>query len=388
MRYSFTPEQEKFRRDIRDFLKEELPRHQDLDDARLDEGRVSKEFSGKLAGKGWIGLAWPVEHGGRGLGHIERFIYNEEMVYHQAPLGYHRSAERQMGPSIILNGSGYQKKTYLPRIASAEIGICIGYSEPNSGSDLAGLQTAAVPDGDDYVINGEKIFTSGAHVNEYVWLAARTNADAPKHKGVSVFLVPLDTPGVTVQPLWSMAGTRFNQVYFNDVRVHSRELVGEKDQGWYVVAANLDFERSGIERVTNGQFLFEEVVELAKETRANGRSLYDRPAIKNLLADISVGYAVGRLLAFRVAYLQSQGTVPNQESSMAKVYGTELSQQASQAMMQVLGLYGPLWKPQKWARLAGRVASFHLVEVSTTIRGGTSEIQRNVMATRGLGLPR
>lgn len=387
MRFDFTPAQEMFRRELTEFLDGELA-GMGSDDASSGEEMVSPEFSRKLAQRGWIGLAWPPEYGGQGLGHIERFIYNEEMVYRRAPIGFHQTAERQMGPSIILNGTDYHKQNYLPGIVKGEICMCIGYSEPNAGSDLAGLQTIAVRDGDDYVINGEKIFTSGAHNSQYVWLATRTDPSAPKHRGISVFLVPLDSPGVDVQPLWNMAGGRFNQVFFKDVRVNSREMVGDKDRGWYVVAANLDFERSGIERVTNGLLLFEEVVRYAKATRRNGTSVFAEPVVRNRLADMAVGFTVGRMLSFRVAYLQSKGLVPNHEASMAKFYGTELSQMAALAGVQVLGLYGPLLQSYRGINLASRVAAFYLREVSTTIRGGTSEIQRNIVATRGLGLPR
>ena len=389
MEFRFTPEQEAFRLEIRDFLKRELPPEpEDLSGSGEVGGQVSREFSKKLAAKGWIGLAWPREHGGRGLGYIERFIYNEEMVYHRAPTGFHHTAERQMGPSIIINGSDYQRRTYLPPIAAGEIAFGIGYSEPNAGSDLAGLQTAAVQDGDDYVINGQKIYTSGAHYADYIFLATRTDPNAPKHRGISVFVVPTNAPGLEVQPLWTMAGTRFNQIFFNGVRVNAREMVGERNQGWYVVAANLDFERSGIERVTGNLLLFEDVLRYCRETRRDGRSLMDDPVTRNRLAELAIEFTVGRMLAYRVSWLQSQGRVPNYEASMSKVYGSELTQRVAQAAMQVLGLYGPVQESPRWAKLRARGAFSYLLNVSNTIAGGTSEIQRNVVATRGLGMPR
>jgi len=388
MRFALTPQQERFRQEIRDFLAAELPPEDHSSVAEPEDARVNIGFSKKLAAKGWIGLAWPVEFGGRGLGPIERFIYNEEMVYHRAPLGYHQFAERQMGPSIILNGTDYQKQAYLPRIAAADIGFCIGYTEPNAGSDLANVQTAAIPDGDDYIISGEKLYTSNAHCSTHIWLAARITTGLPKHRGVSVFIVPLDSPGVTIQPIWTMAGSRLNMVTFDHVRVPAREMVGGKDQGWYVVAQNLDFERSGIERIMAGLLLFEELVHYAKETRRSGRALFDDPVLRGRIADIATGYRVGRLLAFRVAWLQSRGTVANAEASMSKAFGADLSQKTAQLGMQVLGMYGPVQDSDQWAPLRSRVAYNYLLTVSDSIRAGTSEIQRNIIATRGLGLPR
>lgn len=388
MRFDFTPEQLAFRQEIRDFLKSELPPESDDDEVEPQDGQVNRAFSKKLADKGWIGLAWPKENGGQGLGYIERFVYNEEMVYQRAPLGYHQTAERQMGPSIILNGSEYQKKKYLTGIAMGEIGICIGYTEPDAGSDLANLKTTAVPDGDDYVINGQKIYTSNAHCNEYCWVAARTNPDVAKHKGISVFLVPMDAPGVEVQPLYTPAGSRYNIVFFNNTRVNARELVGQKDGGWYIVAQNLDFERSGIERVTSSLLLFEEVIQYARATRRGGRPIFDNSVVRNRAADLATGFLAGRMLAFRVSWMQSRKIIPNAEASISKVFGCELTQRASQFAMEVLGMYGQIASSKRWAKLHNRVLQTYLLTVSDTIRGGTSEIQRNVIATRGLGLPR
>ncbi len=389
MHFRFTQEQERFRQEVRDFLKVALVDvARDASDGEPEEAHVSEAFSRSLAEKRWIGLSWPREYGGQALGHIERFIYTEEMTYHQAPMGYHNIAERQMGPSIIVSGNDYQKQTYLPGIAQAEMSMCIGYSEPNAGSDLAGVETTAVRDGDDYIINGQKMFTSGAHRNDYIWLATRTNPEAPKHRGVSVFLVPLNAPGVDVQPLWTMAGSRLNHVFFDNVRVNARELVGEEDRGWYVVAANLDFERSGIERVTANQLLFEEVTRYARTAGSNGHSIIDDPVIGNRIAETAIEYTVGRMLAFRVAWLASRGESPNYEASVSKVFGSELSQRTSQVAMQVLGLYGQVAESAAWAKLQGRVLKHYHLAISDTIRAGSSEVQRNIIATRGLGLPR
>ncbi|MBI2846969.1 MAG: acyl-CoA dehydrogenase family protein, partial [Chloroflexi bacterium] len=343
MDFRFTAEQERFRAEIGDFLKKELtPEMRAEMMAHPEEGSFNKEFSKKLAKKGWIGIAWPKEYGGLGLGYIERLIYNEEMTYRQAPTAYHHTSERQMGPSIILHGTDWQKKEFLPKITQADICFCIGYTEPGAGSDLASLQTRAVEDGDDFVVNGQKIYTSGAHVSDWIWLATRTDTNAPKHKGISILLVDLKSPGITVRPLWTMAGGRFNEVYFDSLRVPKRNLVGEKNRGWYVLMANLDFERSGIERVTENLLVLQELVRYVNETKRNGRPLAQNPLVRQRLAELAIEFQAGRMLSYRVAWLQSKGVVPNYEASMAKAFGSELGQRVAHVGMQILGLYGQL----------------------------------------------
>ncbi|MCS7207854.1 MAG: acyl-CoA dehydrogenase family protein [Dehalococcoidia bacterium] len=389
MDFRFTPQQEAFRQEIRSWLAQELtPEMRQQYVAAGGEG-FSREFSRKLGQKGWIGLAWPKEYGGQALGYIERTIYLEEMLLAAAPIAYHHFADRQMGPSIMMFGTEEQKRFFLPRIVRGECGFCIGYSEPSSGSDLASVQTRAVQDGDDYIINGSKIWTSYAHLQDYIWLATRTNPDAPKHRGISVFIVDMKTPGVTVRPIINMAGVHsFNQVFFDNVRVPKTAMVGEKDRGWYVVASNLDFERSGIERIAQYRPLWEQVLAFAREQKVNGKPLTSDPRIRNRLAEIEVEYQVGRWLAYYTAWVQSRGIVPNKEASIIKVFGAEWNQRMLQTAMEVLGLYGQLTTQSKWAPLAGRVQRAWLAGFSVSIAGGTNEVQRNIIALRGLGLPR
>ena len=387
MDFRFTAEQEKFRQELRHFLQREVtPELLEELEARGEEG-YSREFTQQVARKGWIGLAWPKEYGGQGLGYIERLIYNEEMVYRKAPWGYHFFGDRQHGPSFIAAGTEKQKKTYLPRITSGEAGFCVGYTEPGAGSDLASVQTRAVADGDDFVINGQKMYTSGAHYSDHIWLATRTNPDVPKHKGISILIVDMKLPGVAVRPLITMDGGRTNEVFFDDVRVSKDCLVGEKDRGWYIMAANLDYERSGIERVTEYLRLFEGIVQFVRDA-SRDNSFMCNPIVENKLAEMSIEFRVGQLLAYRVAWMQSQELIPNYEASMSKVFGSELSQRVANVGMQVMGLYGQLEKGSKWAQLQGRIERTYLRSVSDTVRGGSSEIQRNIIATRGLELPR
>lgn len=395
MNFCFTEQQEAFRKEIRTWLAATLPRFQvgrdfaGVSDVESEDTRYSPAFSKELGKKGWIGLAWPKEYGGHGLGYIEQMIFAEEMALNKAPCGYHLPAERQMGPSILQFGSAEQKSHYIPKILAGEIGFSIGYTEPNTGSDLAGLKTRAHRDGDDWVINGQKMWAGGSHFVDYIWTAVRTNPDAPKHRGVSVFIIPLkNTPGLTIRPFYTMAGSRMNEVFFADVRVPQSAVVGEVDRGWYTVAHNLDFERSGIERTIHGQMLFDEVLQIAQTIKINGRSPLAAPIIRHRLAQIAIEITVGRNLCYRVAWMQSSRKVPNYESSVSKLFGSEAGQHMTNVCMQLLGLLATLERGSPPALMRGKVVRKHLDAVANSIRAGTSEIQRNIIATRGLGLPR
>ncbi|MBI4337477.1 MAG: acyl-CoA dehydrogenase family protein [Chloroflexi bacterium] len=383
MDFSWTPEQQRFRQELHDFILREMPSGSE----RGEEGH-SPEFSRKLGKAGWIGSSWPVEYGGRGLGAMERLIYSEEMVLTGAPIGYHHIAERQMGPSIIMFGTEEQKRSFLPRIAAGECAFCIGYSEPNAGSDLASLTTRAVQDGDDYIVNGAKVWNS-AHRADYIWLATRTDPDVPKHKGISVFLVDLKTPGITIQPILNMANHHgFNLVTFENARVPGSAMVGERDRGWYVAAGNLDFERSGIERVGRYYPMWQEFLGFVREAKPDGRRLAEDALVRHRLAEVQIEFDVGRLMCYNVAYMMSQGKVPNIEASASKVFGCETSQRMARAMFDVMGLYGQLEPGSRRAPLAGRIERTWMTCISLTIAGGTSEVMRNIIAQRGLGLPR
>ncbi len=377
MDFRFTAEDESYRTEVREFIRTEFPKVRD-----------GESFTKKLAAKGWLTQSWPKEYGGQDAGHIRQLVYNEEMAYHQAP-GQTMGTDR-VGPTIILFGTAEQKAEFLPKIISNDLNWCQGFSEPGSGSDLASLQTRAVRDGDFWVVNGQKIWTSGAQRADYMILLARTDPDAPKHRGISYFLMDMKAPGVTVRPLIQMTGQAgFNEVFFEDVRIPANRMVGELNRGWYVSTATLDFERSGIGRVIGGIRTYEQVVAYAKQTPSTqGKGvLLDEQHIRHALADIGLTFAVGRLLSYRVAWMQSQKLVPNYEASMAKTLGTELHQKLARVAINALGMPGQLMSgPQ--APLDGTVANFYLSTVSLTIAAGTSEINRNIIATRGLGLPR
>ena len=394
MNITFTRQEEDFRQEIRDFLEQELPEGWDPlgQPGETPEKRhaFTRDMAKKLADKGWLTLAWPEEYGGQGRSIMEQVVYREEMSYWNVPgtdLG--TGAISWVGPVLMIVGTEEQKQEHLPPIAAGERYWCTLYSEPGSGSDLASLQTSAVRDGDDYVINGQKIWTSSAHIADWGWLAARTNPDAPKHRGISLFMLDMKTPGVTVRPIVNMAGRHeFNEVYFDDVRVPAANLVGEEDRGWYTLAVALDFERSGVGYSATARRTLETLTEYARETEHNRQPLGKDPHVRRKLAQRYVETDVSRWLSYKVAWMQSKGLVPNAEASMSKMYGTELTQRVARTGMEILGMAGMLSQGSKWAPLQGYIQQSFLSSTSATIAAGTSEIQRNIIAQRGLGLPR
>jgi len=266
-----------------------------------------------------------------------------------------------------------------------------GYSEPEAGSDLASLRTRAVKDGDDYVINGQKIWTSIAHMSKWMIMLARTDPDVPKHKGITYFIMDMKSPGIDVRPLTNMAGAReFNEVFFDNVRVPKENIIGEENRGWSAAVTTLDFERSAIGSAVGQRQTVEDLISYAKEHTEDATSTLARNAmLRYELMDRLVETEVGRMLSYRVVSLQAKGQIPNYEASIIKLYNMELNQRIARAGMHVLGLYGQLDRAdKKWAPLKGRIKNRYLRSVGSTIEGGTSEIQRNIIAIRGLGLPR
>ena len=390
MRYTYEPDVEAFRQEVRQFIKDNLPPEEE----RLKRGyeggfKTNQEeydytmgFQKKLAARDWLAMAWPKEYGGGGASHMRQLVYNEEMAYHGAPSGNMGIA--WVGPSLMLYGTEEQKAKFIPHITNADDWWCTLYSEPGAGSDLAALQTRAVRDGDEFVINGQKIWTSGGHLADWGWLAARTDPDAPKHKGITMFMVDMKSPGITVRPLINMSDRHgFNEVFFEDVRIPANQLVGELNRGWYHMAVALDFERSGIAAFAGGRRSVERLGEIA---RRNPELIERRPSVRYELADRAVEVTVGTILAYRVATMQAKGLVPNYEASTSKLFGSEMGQRISLTGMHLLGTLGQLrdgTKHQVFDQATGYRGS-----VSGTIAAGTSEIQRGIIATRGLGLPR
>jgi alkylation response protein AidB-like acyl-CoA dehydrogenase len=395
MDFRFTEEETSFRAEVHQWLKQEIPqRWAELDPGLWEETdeswALSRQFQRKLGQKGWLAPAYPKEYGGLELSHMKRLILAEELAYNNAPVSVEvEITVNWVTPTIILFGTEEQKKEYGTRVASGEIIFCIGYSEPNAGSDLAALQTRAVASGDEYIINGQKIWCSYAHLADYCWLAARTNPDVSKHKGISMFIVDMKTPGVTVRPLINILNHHsFNEVFFDDVRIPRDNLVGQENNGWYQLVIALDMERSSIGTAASQQRTIEELVRYARETKRNRKPIANDPLLRNELAEMAVENEVLRMMCYRIAWMYSKGIHPSYESSMTMVFSSELRRRLANVGMHIMGHYGELDKDSKWAPLNARIMRMYLSSVSIGVGGGSNEIQRNIIAMRGLGLPR
>jgi alkylation response protein AidB-like acyl-CoA dehydrogenase len=396
MRLDDNPEEAVFRKQVQEFIAKEAPKI----DESAGAGDMDRAMAGfmasqgwfkKLAERGWVVPAWPKEYGGAGMTVMQQFIYNEEMALARAPRPMHLIIAAGMaGPTIIVHGSDEQKAKYLPGIARGEDVWCQLYSEPGAGSDLASLQTRAVRDGDDYVVNGSKIWTTMAHMAKNAIMLARTDPDAPKHRGISYFILDMKTPGITIQPLVNMGGTHeFNQVFFDNVRIPKDNLVGEENRGWYVGVTTLDFERSSIGSSIGARQTVEGLIGFAKDHASDALSQMGRnPLVRMELADRLIETEVAQMLSYRVISMQNRGLVPNHEASLLKLYTTEMNQRIARTGMKVIGLYGTLGRGEEKAPRKGGFAATFIRSIANTIEGGTSEIQRNVVAQRGLGLPR
>ena len=392
MDFSFTPEQEKFRQELQDFIATELPPgfetgvggHVETD----EEWKVARAITKKLSAKGWLNIAWPKEYGGQDE-HMLSVIINEEMNYHCAP-GLDFGGIGMLAPALMAHGNEEQKKEHLTKIAAGDVVWCQGWSEPEAGSDLPNLQTRAVEDGDDYVINGQKVWTSLAHHADWCFLLAKTDPDVqPKHRGITFFLVDFKTPGITVSPLVTMSNERsFSEVFYDNVRVPKKNVVGEVNGGWKIAMTAAGFERSGIYRIALARRNVDRLIEWAKKPQPDGSIPGKSPVVRQKLAHLYIEGTISRILAYRVAWLQSKGLQPDWEASMARVFGSEFQQHAGHTGAELMGLYGMLMKGSKWADPDCNMALQSILGIGATIAAGTSEVQRNVLALRGLGLPR
>ncbi len=392
MDYQFTEADNAFRSEVVDFIDNNwVPASGPEVEGDDSHFIAERAFEKRAASKGWLTMAWPEEYGGRGASHIQQMIYREEAAYRGAP-GSGGQGISMVGPCLMLHGTEEQRQEHLPRIANAESYWAQGFSEPGNGSDLAGLQTRAVRDGDDFVINGQKIWTSGAHYADWIHVLTRTDPEAPKHRGISYFLLDMNTPGIEVRPLINMLGEHgFNEVYFTDVRVPAANMMGEYNRGWYVAATLLDFERSGVAWSATSRKSVELMSEYAAEKpgRRGGAKLIDDPGVRNGLANLMIESEIAKLISYRVVWMQSQELVPNHEASMSKMFGSELGQRVSRFGVNMMGLHSQRIDPDDPdAPLAARIGRSYMSSVPSTIAAGTSEIQRNIIATRGLQLPR
>jgi alkylation response protein AidB-like acyl-CoA dehydrogenase len=400
MDWNDTPEQARFRADVRSLIESRLPqRYRDMAAAggpgerAWENDRKSSDPAARSAAmdwhaalneRRWVAPHWPKEYGGGGMSSMEQFILNQEMAHAGAPpVG--GSGLAMLGPTIILHGTQEQREKYLPPILAGEATWAQGYSEPGAGSDLASLQTRAVRDGDDFVLNGQKIWTSAAHTADAIFALVRTDPEAPKHRGISFLLIDdIKTPGISVRPLVDMGGRHyFNEVFFEDVRVPAANLVGEMNRGWYVAMTLLDFERSNIGGAVGAKRTLHRLMEVIRADPELSARIAASP-VRHEIAQRYIETEVMYQFSLRIISLQNRGQLPNDEASMAKLYNSELSQRLAQTCMQALGPRANLMEDSPEASFA----RMYIGMVPATIRGGTSEVQRNVIATRGLGLPR
>jgi alkylation response protein AidB-like acyl-CoA dehydrogenase len=391
MDFNYNPEDEAFRDEFRAWLAKNLqyaPRLRGLlTDESAEEWEARVAWHRRLNQGGWMAVSWPKEYGGRGATLLQNIIYHEELDRAGTAMPFTGMGISLLGPTLIHWGTDEQKRRFIPKILTAEEIWCQGYSEPNAGSDLAALQTRAVEEGDYFIVNGAKIWTSGAHHADWIFLLVRTDPAAPKHKGISYLLVDMKTPGVTVRPLVQMTGASgFNQVFFEDVRVPRQNIVGEKNQGWQVAITTLMFERSGHDRGLMRQV--HELVQLAKHTRRNGHAAWDESAVRQTVARFAIETEALKYTSHRQLTRQLKGLPPGPEGSMMKLCSTELALRIAVFAMELLGPYSQLEHGAAFALDEGRWSQRMLAARGATIYSGTNQIQHNIIGERVLGLPK
>jgi alkylation response protein AidB-like acyl-CoA dehydrogenase len=389
--FAFTPEQERFRQEIRTFLDRELPPDwvgyvggTAGDHVSTSDGwQVFKDISGRLGEKGWLSRTWPKEYGGQARSYVDYLIFAEEIARRGSP-GYNPLATKMLAPTLIDYGSEEQKQRYLKPMARGEEFWCEGFSEPEAGSNLGSLQTRAVKEGNHYIINGQKAWSTFANYSDWCFMLARSDPNTQGYRGLSFFLVDMATPGITISPIKNLAGeATFCEIFFEDVRIPGENLVGRENEGWPVAQALLAHERTSIEFVAMVQSLTTEII---KYLKANP---YLAPvAAADSLARLAVEAEIGRLLNYRVAWQHDQGLATDWPASIVKLYCTELFKRAAATAMSLIGLYGQLDEMETMAPLSGWIEHMYLVSFGATIAAGTSEIQKNIIAIRGLRLPR
>lgn len=397
MDFKFGEKEEQLRREIREFAKEELPPDWSAamieEENRDEDWKFAMTMSRKLAKKGWLTMSWPVEYGGKGTSLWEQFVYSEEAAYWGIPgvtMGV--GGVDWVGPSLMMFGSEELKKKYLPLIASGEPdGVwCTAYSEPNAGSDFANIRTRAVREGDEYIINGQKIWTSAAHRARWCWLAVRTDFNvSKKHQGISVIIVDMKSKGVTVRPLINYAGYHlFNEVFFDDVRVSVTNLVGKENNGWYQLMHSLGFERGSVA----GRFcgynrrILEELIQYAKENH-----LFRQEQIRHKLADMAIMIEVQRILICETIWKMNRGINPVYEPSRDKVFHDQTAERLAIIGTEILGMYSqmdPLQRKSKWTKLKGCVEALYWLSPGVAIAAGTDEVEMNIIGQFGLNLPK
>ena len=389
MDLEYSPEQEQLRAEIRATLEQVMtPERVAAIGENIEGGAAVRECVRALAAANLLGVGWPKEYGGCGFSAIEQFIFSEEARRVNAPIPL--VTLNTVGPTLMQCGTEEQKQRFLPAILDGSVEFAIGYSEPEAGSDLASLRTTAVRDGSgpdaEYVINGQKMFTSGAAYADYIWLAARTDPNAKKHKGISILIVPTSSPGFSWQPLHTMPGISTFYTFYDDVRVPASALVGGENEGWQLITTQLNFERAALGNLGALEPLFERTLQWAAGTDLDGGRVIDQPWVQLALARVEAQVAAYKLVNLRVNAAMTKGVLNMGEASAAKVFGTELTQQVARQLLEVLDGNGV--RRGADAPLRGALETAYRQAVINTFGGGANEIQRDIIAMAGLGMPR
>ena len=398
MDFNYSAQEEAFRQEVRAWLAEnmkELPEWWNRTDipgpeADSDEyHQFSLWWQRKLNDAGFVGVTWPKEYGGRGVTLMEELVLYEELAKHRAPTPANIMGLSWVGPLVLSFGTEEQKKRFLPKMLTAEEWWCTLYSEPEAGSDMANVQTRAVEDGDDFVVNGQKVWTSGGQYADWAVLLARTDPDAPKHRGLSYFLMDMHSPGVTLRPLVQITGhAEFNETFLDDVRIPKHQMLGEKNKGWYVAMGGVEMERTVMSFSVMRENTIQDLIEMVKELKRNGQPLSKDPVIRQKLAQFYIDTNIAKYIELRALTRVLQGKPLGPEGSISHVHQEEFSQRLQDFAMQLQGPYSSLMRGSKYAIEQGRWQLSFLRARGMTIAGGTIEINRNIIAQRGLGLPR
>jgi 3-oxocholest-4-en-26-oyl-CoA dehydrogenase alpha subunit len=384
----YTDDQEKLRQELRAYYSRLLTPEVEEELANSHGvGEALRRVVRQMGQDGWLGIGWPVEYGGQGRSAIEQFVFFDESMRAGAPVPM--LTINTVGPTIMNFGTDEQKDFFLPKILGGEIHFCIGYTEPGAGTDLASLKTTAIRDGDEYVINGQKVFTSLAGGADFIWLAARTDPEAKKHKGISMFAVPMSTPGITITPMSLLSEHDINQTFFDDVRVPASCLVGGENQGWTLITNQLNHERVTLCSSGVIEGILAEVQRWAQDTKlADGRRVIDQEWVRLNLARVRARLEFLRLMNWKVAWTATQGHLDVADASSTKVFGTEFYLDAFRLLFEIVGERGYLQDRSPDAVLRGRLERSYRSLLILTFGGGTNEIQRDLIATFGLGFPR
>jgi alkylation response protein AidB-like acyl-CoA dehydrogenase len=396
MDLAFTPEQQAFRREVRAWLAAHVPaelKGRAFAASRIGRGQVEplRRWQRELHAAGYVGIDWPRQYGGRGASIMEQVMLYEEMSRAEAPPPINRSGLSMLGPTLMTHGTPAQRERHLAKILTAEEIWCQGFSEPNAGSDLANLQTRAVLDGDHYVINGQKVWTSMAHVAEWGFFLVRTNADGPKHKGITFILLDMKTPGISIRPLTQITGeAEFTEVFLENVRVPAANVVGKVNEGWSVAITTLAYERDVLTMIRhiNLRTALERLVTLAKRTKKNGHTAADDPVLRQKIAALAIAERCLQLNGYRSLTRIMKGQAPGPEGSTAKLFWSQVDQELAEVATEVIGPYSQIAAPSEWAPDEGQWEFYCLLARGSGIRAGTSEILRNILGERVLGLPK